>query len=122
MISTERLLAYGKLAPEAPLETPPGVKKPEKTWPHYGSIHLQNLKFRYAKDVPYVLKGITVSIIPSEKVQVSIYVDVQYQIISACVLYVDNTQSSICIVTHIPSKIYMDIHTYVCVYSLVVSM
>ena len=81
MISTERLLSYGKLVPEAPLETPLGVHKPDKTWPHYGSLHLQNLSFRYAEDVPYVLKDITANIIPSEKVQVSIYVEVQYQLI-----------------------------------------
>ena len=99
MISTERLLSYGKLAPEAPLETPLGVKKPDKTWPHYGSLHLQNLYFRYAEDVPYVLKDITVNIIPSEKVQVSIHIEVQYQLICTCILYVDNLQLSICILT-----------------------
>ena len=117
MISTERLLSYGKLAPEATLETPLGVKKPDRAWPHYGSLRLQNLSFRYGKDVPYVLKGITVNIIPSEKVQVSIYVEVQYQLICTCILYVDNMQLSIFIIINTSLPKYMC--WCMCVYSLV---
>jgi ATP-binding cassette subfamily C (CFTR/MRP) protein 4 len=71
MVSTERLLAYSRLTHEASLETPPGVERPDKTWPHSGSLHLHKVKFRYARDTPYVLKGITVDAQPGEKVPLS---------------------------------------------------
>ena len=68
MISAERLMAYGKLEPEAPLETPPGVPKPPRDWPSRGSVRVQGMKYRYSPDNPYVLKGITFKIKPQEKV------------------------------------------------------
>ena len=68
MISAERLLAYGKLRPEASLETPPSIQKPPKSWPNQGGIRLLKMKFRYAADTPYVLKGVSVDIQPKEKV------------------------------------------------------
>ena len=75
--------------------------------------------FRYAEDVPYVLKGITVNIIPSEKVQVSIYIEVQWicvnesvNLICTCVLSVDNMELSIFILT----PPFLNTHTDECVF------
>ena len=70
MVSVERLMAYGKLPPEAPLETTPAINKPSKDWPKEGSIKLRELKFRYSAEDPLVLKGITCNIASSEKVPV----------------------------------------------------
>lgn len=68
MVSVERLMAYGKLPPEAPLETIPAVNKPDKDWPQEGSIKMCELKLRYSAEDPLVLKGITCDIASSEKV------------------------------------------------------
>ena len=68
MISAERLLAYGDLQPEAPLETPPGREKPPSSWPSSGSIKLDKMNFRYSSDTPYVLKDITAHVQSAEKV------------------------------------------------------
>ncbi len=68
MISAERLMAYGQLQPEAPLETPPGVEKPPKTWPLSGAIRMHKMRFRYATDTPYVLNNVSLEIGPGEKV------------------------------------------------------
>lgn len=68
MVSVERVIAYTKLKPEAPLETPPGRDKPSGEWPQHGSISADQMKFRYAQDAPYILKGISVDIKPGEKV------------------------------------------------------
>ena len=61
-------MAYGKLPPEASLETSPIVNKPAKDWPNEGCIKMHELKFRYSADDPLVLKGITCNIASSEKV------------------------------------------------------
>lgn len=68
MVSVERLMAYGKLPPEASLETIPASNKPDKDWPREGSIKMDDLKFRYSPEDPLVLKGITCEIASSEKV------------------------------------------------------
>lgn len=68
MVSVERVIAYTKLKPEAPLETPPGREKPPGEWPQCGNIHVDQMKFRYAQDTPYILKGISIDIKPEEKV------------------------------------------------------
>ena len=68
MISAERLMAYGKLPPEAPLETPSGVSKPPNDWPAHGSVSVRGMKYRYSVDSPYVLKGVSFDIQPQEKV------------------------------------------------------
>ena len=70
MISVERLLAYGDLQPEAPLETPTGREKPPSLWPSSGSIKLDKMNLRYSSDTPYVLKDITAHVQPAEKVYV----------------------------------------------------
>ena len=61
-------MAYGQLQPEAPLETPPEVEKPPKTWPLSGAIRMHKMRFRYATDTPYVLNNVSLEIGPGEKV------------------------------------------------------
>ena len=68
MVSVERVIAYSKLEPEAPLETLPSGEKLPEEWPQHGGIRVQQMNFRYAKDTPYILKDISVDIKPGEKV------------------------------------------------------
>ena len=68
MVSTERIMSYGRLSPEGPLDMILADKKPPISWPDQGSIHLDHLQFRYAEHLPYVLKSITCDIEPCEKV------------------------------------------------------
>lgn len=68
MISTERIMDYGRLEPEAPLETPKDKSPPPDGWPQKGKLELNNVRFRYASSLQYVIKNLTFSIKPSEKV------------------------------------------------------
>lgn len=61
-------MAYGKLPPEASLDTSPNVNMPNKNWPEEGSINMHDLKLRYSAGDPLVLKGITCDIASTEKV------------------------------------------------------
>ena len=67
MISVERLLSYGKLESEAPLDTRPGVESPPPSWPDQGAVHFHKMKFRYSKDTPYVLRGCLLYTSPSPR-------------------------------------------------------
>ena len=67
MISTERIVAYGQLQPEASLESPPD-KAPPEGWPQKGEIDVNKVRFRYAKSLPYVVNHLKFSIKSSEKV------------------------------------------------------
>lgn len=69
MVSTERVMSYGQLPPEGPLVTVPAEKKPPNYWPQKGAIHFDDLQFRYAKHLPYVLKSVTCDIKSCEKVR-----------------------------------------------------
>ena len=68
MISAERVMAYSKLDPEASLETLPPHSPPPPDWPDKGSLSLEDVAFRYSDDMPLVLKNLSFSIKPSEKV------------------------------------------------------
>ena len=61
-------MAYGKLKSERELETIPKEKAPPSEWPDRGEIKLNNVRFRYAVNCPYVLKWITFKIESCEKV------------------------------------------------------
>ena len=67
MISTERILEYGRLEPEASLETDPS-KALSKGWPADGAINFNKVKFKYAEGLPDVVKNLTLSIKPCEKI------------------------------------------------------
>lgn len=58
-------MGYGKLEPEAPLES---KDPPPEDWPHTGVIKMNNVQFRYSKTLPYVIKNLRFSVKPSEKI------------------------------------------------------
>ena len=65
MISTERVLEYSKLEPEADH----GLSRDlSKGWPREGSIIARNASFTYHSTLPNVLKNVNFMIKPREKV------------------------------------------------------
>ncbi|XP_065902912.1 ATP-binding cassette sub-family C member 4-like isoform X2 [Dysidea avara] len=68
LVSVERVMGYSKLESEAELMSIQKDKTPPLAWPENGAIKLDKLKFRYAADYPYVLKSVSVTMQPSEKV------------------------------------------------------
>ena len=67
MNAVERLVYYSEeLDIEAPLVIP--EHRPPPDWPTKGGVHIKDLVIAYGPELPHVLKGITVDIIPSEKV------------------------------------------------------
>ena len=61
-------MAYSNLESEGELETIPKDKGPSSEWPEQGGIELHKMKFKYAIEYPYVLKSLSLTIKPSEKV------------------------------------------------------
>ncbi|KAG0028464.1 Multidrug resistance-associated protein 1 [Podila clonocystis] len=57
---------YGKIEPEAPAENPD--TKPDMSWPQEGKIEFDHLDLRYRKDSPPVLKDVSFTINPKDKV------------------------------------------------------
>ncbi|KAF9201752.1 Multidrug resistance-associated protein 5, partial [Haplosporangium sp. Z 27] len=58
---------YGRrIVPEAPAEIP--NTKPDSSWPQEGRIDFDHLVLKYRKDSPPVLKDVSFSIMPKEKV------------------------------------------------------
>ena len=67
MTSVERILEYTNLDQE-PLDI--GKEKPPKSWPQSGHIRFENVSFRYAKNMPFVLNDLSFEIKPNEKIGV----------------------------------------------------
>ncbi|BES95625.1 Multidrug resistance-associated protein [Nesidiocoris tenuis] len=67
MTSVERVLEYSDLQSEPELESTPD-KKPPPSWPNEGKIVFSNLRLRYSVGEPWVLKGLSFTIQPQEKV------------------------------------------------------
>ena len=65
-------MAYGQLENEGELETIPRDNAPPVEWPEKGKIELHKMKFKYALEYPYVLKSLSFSINPCEKVYISL--------------------------------------------------
>ena len=61
-------MQYSSLQPEASLDTRPPNEKPSPDWPRRGEIVLEDVSFRYSKDSPLVLKSLSCTIRPAEKV------------------------------------------------------
>lgn len=70
-MSVERVISYSKLDSEGELETIPKDKTPSAEWPNKGIITLDDMKFKYAVDHPYVLKSLSLKIEACEKVGAS---------------------------------------------------
>jgi ATP-binding cassette subfamily C (CFTR/MRP) protein 4 len=68
MISAERIMAYSKLESEASLETTPPHQPPPSDWPSRGALVFSDVAFRYSPDLPLVLKNLSFSVKPSEKI------------------------------------------------------
>ncbi|XP_063966914.1 ATP-binding cassette sub-family C member 4-like isoform X1 [Lytechinus pictus] len=65
MTSTERVIEYSQLKPEAPLEN---EKEPEADWPKHGIITFEDVSVSYSDDGPLVLKNLRCCIRAEEKV------------------------------------------------------
>jgi len=64
-VSVERLVEYADTPSEAALIVEP---RPPAAWPHAGAVSFENLRLRYAADLPEVLKGVTFDISAGQKV------------------------------------------------------
>ncbi|CAD6893903.1 unnamed protein product [Tilletia controversa] len=64
-VAIERLVEYADLEPEAALIVEP---RPPASWPHSGQVTFENLRLRYAPDLPEVLKGVSFDISAGQKV------------------------------------------------------
>lgn len=68
LVSVERVMEYSKLDSEGELETVPKDKTPSAEWPDKGIIMLNEMKFKYSVDHPYVLKSLSFNVESCEKV------------------------------------------------------
>ena len=67
MNAVERLLHYAKKLEQEPPHLIPATE-PTKEWPAGGGIELKNVVMAYRAGLPPVLKGITMSVSPGEKI------------------------------------------------------
>ncbi|KAJ7320835.1 multidrug resistance-associated ABC transporter [Mycena albidolilacea] len=65
MNSVERLIAYAELPGEGAAATP---EDPPNSWPDCGEIVFKNVNMSYREGLPLVLKGVTFTMRPGEKV------------------------------------------------------
>ncbi|KAK0432840.1 P-loop containing nucleoside triphosphate hydrolase protein [Armillaria borealis] len=68
IVSVERILHQSEVVPEAPHELPDS--KPDGPWPSKGGVEFSHYSTRYRPDLDPVLKDITMTIKPSEKIGV----------------------------------------------------
>jgi len=66
IVSVERMLHYIELKPEAPYEIP--ETHPEGAWPTEGLVEFRNYALRYRPELDLVLKNISVTLNPGEKI------------------------------------------------------
>ncbi|CAG7725610.1 unnamed protein product, partial [Allacma fusca] len=66
IVAVERIKEYGETPQEAPWEI--AEKKPSPKWPENGQINFTNYQSRYREGLDLVLRGISCSINPGEKV------------------------------------------------------
>eukprot|EP00977_Amphora_coffeiformis_P028945 scaffold37996_cov191-Amphora_coffeaeformis.AAC.3 len=62
MVSIERVLAFGKLEPEAPWDQPDDTTILQEGWPQSGAIEYDNLLVRYRPSLPPALRKISFNI------------------------------------------------------------
>ncbi|RDB20896.1 Metal resistance protein YCF1 [Hypsizygus marmoreus] len=68
IVSVERILHQTEVAPEAPQEIP--ENKPSEVWPSKGEVEFRGYSTRYRPELDLVLKDITMTIKPKEKIGV----------------------------------------------------
>lgn len=67
LTSVERILEYSQLEPEKQPEVP---RKVAANWPLKGKIEFKNVFYRYSMDHEAVLRGLSFSVKPCEKVSI----------------------------------------------------
>ncbi|XP_031619424.1 probable multidrug resistance-associated protein lethal(2)03659 [Contarinia nasturtii] len=67
LTSVERILNYGQLEPEPQPEVP---QKVSSDWPPKGRIEFKRVSYRYSADDEPVLRGLSFSVAPKEKVSI----------------------------------------------------
>lgn len=70
MNAVERVLHYTDLTGEGELHN---SNDPQPSWPEKGSIRFENVEMAYREGLPLVLKGISFTISPGEKVKRFVY-------------------------------------------------
>jgi len=68
MVAVERLVEYSRIPTEAPAII--AHRSPPKNWPSQGEIVFKDFKLRYRKGLELILRGITCTIKPQEKIGV----------------------------------------------------
>lgn len=68
LVSVERIVEYTKLEPEEKQQEQ--VTRVASSWPQTGAVQVDNLRVRYASELPEVLKGVTFAIPSGAKVGV----------------------------------------------------
>lgn len=63
--AVERVLHYTQLPPEGDLTTP---NDPPPSWPEKGEVVFKDVELAYRKGLPLVLKGVSFTVNPGEKV------------------------------------------------------
>jgi len=69
MVSVERVLSFGKIEPEAPLELE-SDKLLDTSWPNHGKVDVKDLSVRYRPSLPLALDGATFSVPSGSRVGV----------------------------------------------------
>lgn len=69
MVSVERVKTYAEIDTEASLESS-SDRKPPSSWPNAGKISFENVRMRYRPGLPRVLRGLTFTVNPREKIGV----------------------------------------------------
>ncbi|PWN29615.1 hypothetical protein BDZ90DRAFT_230483 [Jaminaea rosea] len=69
IVSVERAIQYAELSPEAPYESGPD-NAPPREWPTEGAIEFKDYSTRYREHLPLVLKKLSLSIKPGERIGV----------------------------------------------------
>ena len=69
MVSVERVLEYGRIEPESPLELE-SDKNLDKSWPYEGAITVKDLSVRYRPSLPLALDGASFSVPSGSRVGV----------------------------------------------------
>lgn len=67
LTSVERILEYSQLEPE---KQPNAPKQTTSDWPSNGKIEFKNVSYRYASDEEPILRDLSFSVKPNEKVSI----------------------------------------------------
>ncbi|EDO30727.1 predicted protein [Nematostella vectensis] len=68
MTSVQRVMEYCRLSPEPAYQI---TKTPPRGWPRHGAVSFRHVSLRYYSDGPQVLKGVTFSIEPQQKIGIA---------------------------------------------------